>query len=467
MRIEQIYTKCLAQGAYYIESDGEVAVIDPLRETFPYIDRAKNDGAEIKYIFETHFHADFVSGHLDLSKSTDAKIVFGPEAKPSFKFHSATDGEVFNIGSLTITVIHTPGHTMESSCYLLKDSTGKQLALFTGDTLFIGDVGRPDLAQKSEDMTKEDLAGMLFDSLRTKLLPLDDQLIVYPGHGAGSACGKNMSKETFSTLGEQKKNNYAFDSKLSKSDFINQLIDGLLPPPGYFGLNVALNKSGSDNIDQVIKKGLTPLNINSFKKLTEDKEVLVLDTRTASDFAKGHFPGSLFVGLEGQFAPWVGAVISDIKQKLVLITPIGKEEETVRRLSRVGYDQVMGYLKGGFQEWSGNYKAIESVNRINVTDLLDVDFSSTKIVDVRKPGEYEASHINDAILLPLDFITKNINEYPNTPFILHCAGGYRSMIASSILKINGIHDIMDVIGGFNAIPENAQITSTFVCPNGG
>ncbi len=467
MKIEQIYTKCLAQGSYYIESEGEVAVIDPLRETFPYIDRAKSDGATIKYIFETHFHADFVSGHLDLSKSTGSKIVFGPEANPSFAFHSAVDGEVFKIGALTITVIHTPGHTMESSCYLLKDSKGKQLALFTGDTLFIGDVGRPDLAQKSADMTKEDLAGILFDSLRTKLLPLDDELIVYPGHGAGSACGKNMSKETFSTLGEQKKNNYAFDSKLTKSNFVSQLIDGLLPPPGYFGLNVALNKSGYDNIDEVITRGLTPLNLDTFKSFAADKQVLILDTRSVRDFAEGHIQGSLFVGLEGQFAPWVGAVIPDINQKLVLVTPVGKEEETVIRLSRVGYDQVIGYLDGGIQEWLINNENIESVNRINVTDLLNLDISSTKIIDVRKPGEYEASHINDALLLPLDFIKDNINEYPNTPFILHCAGGYRSMIAASILKRNGIHDITDVIGGFNAIPENAEITSTFVCPNGG
>lgn len=467
MKIEQIYTKCLAQGAYYIESEGEVAVIDPLRETFPYIDRAKKDGAEIKYIFETHFHADFVSGHLDLSKGTGAQIVFGPEAKPTFTFHSATDGEVFNIGALTITVIHTPGHTMESTCYLLKDSDDKQLALFTGDTLFIGDVGRPDLAQKSADMSKEDLAGMLFESLRTKVLPLDDDLIVYPGHGAGSACGKNMSKETFSTLGEQKKNNYAFDSKLSKIDFVNQLIDGLLPPPGYFGLNVALNKSGYDNIDEVINRGLTPLKLQSFNTHLEDKDVLVLDTRTASDFAKGHIPGSLFIGLEGQFAPWVGAVIPNIKQKLVLITPMGKEEETVRRLSRVGFDQVIGYLNGGFQEWLENNDRIESVNRIHVNDLLELDISSTRIVDVRKPGEYEASHINDAVLLPLDFINDNINAYPDTPFLLHCAGGYRSMIAASILKRNGVNDIKDVIGGFNAIPENSEITSTFICPNGG
>ena len=466
MKIEQIYTKCLAQGAYYIESQGEVAVIDPLRETFPYIDRAKADGARIKYIFETHFHADFVSGHLDLAKSTEAQIVFGPEANPSFDFISAKDGEVFQIGDLTITVIHTPGHTMESSCYLLKDSKGKQIALFTGDTLFIGDVGRPDLAQKSADMTKEDLAGMLYESIRTKLLPLEDDLIVYPAHGAGSACGKNMSKETFSTLGEQKRTNYALNLKLSKSDFVNELINGLLPPPGYFGMNVSLNKSGYENITEVINRGLTPLNIEKFKELSAKDDILILDTRKAAEFSKGHIPGSLFVGLEGQFAPWVGAVIPNINQKLILVTPEGKEEETVRRLARVGYDQVIGYLDGGFECWSAQNEKLDCVERITVDELLEMEISSSTIVDVRKPGEYEASHINDANLLPLDFIQENIKDYPGEPFILHCAGGYRSMIAASILKRHNMHKIKDVIGGFNAIPSNSEITSTFVCPSG-
>ena len=466
MKIEQIYTKCLAQGAYYIESQGEVAVIDPLRETFPYIDRAKADGARIKYIFETHFHADFVSGHLDLAKSTEAQIVFGPEANPSFDFISAKDGEVFQIGDLTITVIHTPGHTMESTCYLLKDSKGKQIALFTGDTLFIGDVGRPDLAQKSADMTKEDLAGMLYESIRTKLLPLDDDLIVYPAHGAGSACGKNMSKETFSTLGEQKKTNYALNLELSKSDFVKELIHGLLPPPGYFGMNVSLNKSGYENITEVINRGLTPLNIEKFKDLSAKDDILILDTRKAAEFSKGHIPGSLFVGLEGQFAPWVGAVIPNINQKLILVTPEGKEEETVRRLARVGYDQVIGYLDGGFECWSAQNEKLDCVERITVDELLEMEISSSTIVDVRKPGEYEASHINDANLLPLDFIHENIKDYPGEPFILHCAGGYRSMIAASILKRHNMHKIKDVIGGFNAIPTNSEITSTFVCPSG-
>ncbi len=466
MKIEQIYTKCLAQGAYYIESQGEVAVIDPLRETFPYIDRAKADGARIKYIFETHFHADFVSGHLDLAKSTEAKIVFGPEANPSFDFISAKDGEVFQIGDLTITVIHTPGHTMESTCYLLKDSKGKQIALFTGDTLFIGDVGRPDLAQKSADMTKEDLAGMLYESIRTKLLPLDDDLIVYPAHGAGSACGKNMSKETFSTLGEQKRTNYALNLELSKSDFVNELIHGLLPPPGYFGMNVSLNKSGYENINEVINRGLTPLNVEKFKELSAKDDILILDTRKAGEFSKGHIPGSLFVGLEGQFAPWVGAVIPNINQKLILVTPEGKEEETVRRLARVGYDQVIGYLDGGFECWSAQNEKLDCVERITVDELLEMEISSSTIVDVRKPGEYEASHINDANLLPLDFIQENIKDYPGEPFILHCAGGYRSMIAASILKRHNMHKIKDVIGGFNAIPSNSEITSTFVCPSG-
>ena len=466
MKLEQIYTKCLAQGAYYIESEGEAAVIDPLRETFPYIDRANSDGAQIKYIFETHFHADFVSGHLDLAKDTDATIVFGPEANPSFAFHSAKDGEVFRVGALTITALHTPGHTMESTCYLLKDDKEKEIAVFTGDTLFIGDVGRPDLAQKSAKMTQEELAGVLFDSLRIKIMPLNDDVIVYPAHGAGSACGKNMSKETFSTLGEQKKSNYALQKGLSREDFIRDLTDGLLPPPSYFGMNVALNKSGYDNIDEVIDRGLNPITIQRLKELSLESDILILDTRKADDYAKGHIPGSLFIGLEGQFAPWVGALIPDIQQKLVLITPIGKEEETVRRLARVGYDQVMGYLKGSFQVWLDKGENIETIDRITVDELLSLDLPSSTIVDVRKPGEYEASHIEGAKLLPLDFINDSISEYPaKVPFILHCAGGYRSMIAASILKRNGIHDIKDIIGGFNAIPDDTGLTTTFVCPS--
>ena len=466
MKLEQIYTKCLAQGAYYIESEGEAAVIDPLRETFPYIDRANSDGAQIKYIFETHFHADFVSGHLDLAKDTDATIVFGPEANPSFAFHSAKDGEVFRVGALTITALHTPGHTMESTCYLLKDDKEKEIAVFTGDTLFIGDVGRPDLAQKSAKMTQEELAGVLFDSLRIKIMPLNDDVIVYPAHGAGSACGKNMSKETFSTLGEQKKSNYALQKGLSREDFIRDLTDGLLPPPSYFGMNVALNKSGYDNIDEVIDRGLNPITIQRLKELSLESDILILDTRKADDYAKGHIPGSLFIGLEGQFAPWVGALIPDIQQKLVLITPIGKEEETVRRLARVGYDQVMGYLKGSFQVWLDKGENIETIDRITVDELLSLDLPSSTIVDVRKPGEYEASHIEGAKLLPLDFINDSISEYPaKVPFILHCAGGYRSMIAASILKRNGIHDIKDIIGGFNAIPDDTGLTTAFVCPS--
>jgi glyoxylase-like metal-dependent hydrolase (beta-lactamase superfamily II)/rhodanese-related sulfurtransferase len=466
MKLEQIYTKCLAQGAYYIESNGEAAVIDPLRETFPYIDRAKSDGAQIKYIFETHFHADFVSGHLDLAKDSGATIVFGPEANPSFAFHSAKDGEVFRVGALTITTLHTPGHTMESTCYLLKDDKGKDIAVFTGDTLFIGDVGRPDLAQKSADMTQEDLAGILFDSLRSKIMPLNDDIIVYPAHGAGSACGKNMSKETFSTLGEQKKSNYALQEELSKEDFIRDLTDGLLPPPSYFGMNVALNKSGYDNIDEVIERGLSPITIQRFKDLSLESDILLLDTRKASEYAKGHIPGSLFTGLEGQFAPWVGALIPDIQQKLVLITPIGMEEETVRRLARVGYDQVIGYLEGSFQVWLDNGEIIETIDRITVDELLSLDLPASTIVDVRKPGEYEASHINNALLLPLDFIQKNLSDYPKQPFILHCAGGYRSMIAASILKKNGIHDLKDIIGGFNAIPDDSGLTTTSICQSG-
>ncbi len=464
MKLEQIYTKCLAQGAYYIESEGEVAVIDPLRETFPYLDRAKKDGAQIKYIFETHFHADFVSGHVDLAKDTGATIVFGPEANPSFEFHSAKDGEVFVLGALTITVLHTPGHTMESTCYLLKDASGKEIAVFTGDTLFIGDVGRPDLAQKSDDMTKEDLAGILYDSLRSKLIPLSDEVIVYPAHGAGSACGKNMSKETYSTIGEQKRNNYALNEDLKKEDFIRELIDGLLPPPNYFGMNVALNKGGYERINEVIERGLNPLSTAEFTEAVSQDDVVVLDTRKAQKYADCHVPNSIFIGLDGQFAPWVGALIPDISRKIILIIENGREEEAVRRLARVGYDQVLGYLDGGFESWVVSGADCGKVDRISVDDFLRLQLSDETVVDVRKPGEFESAHIEDALLLPLDFINDTLSEFPkDKALILHCAGGYRSMIAASILKKNGIHDLKDIIGGFNAIPDTSGIIRSTVC----
>lgn len=466
MNVEQIYTKCLAQGAYYIESNGEAAVIDPLRETAPYIERLQADGAKIKYIFETHFHADFVSGHVDLAKTTGASIVFGPEANPSFDFYSAKDQEVFFIGDLQIKVLHTPGHTMESCCYLMSDKTGKDIAIFTGDTLFIGDVGRPDLAQKAADMTQEDLAGMLYDSLRNKVMTLGDDVIVYPAHGAGSACGKNMSSETSCTIGEQKRTNYALRKDMTKVEFIKELTDGLMPPPQYFGMNVRMNKNGYDSIDAVMRKGLTSLSIDSFTALLSKQDVLVLDTRNANDFALGFVPGSIFIGLEGQFAPWVGALIPADRQKIILVTDLGKEEETVQRLARVGYDNVLGFLEGGFKTWLSASYSIETVGRIDVNEFMSLELDQECVIDVRKPGEYESSHLTIAKSLPLDFIKDNIQNYPkNTPLILHCAGGYRSMIAASILKKNGFNVIEDLIGGYSGIPETFALRTDFICPS--
>jgi glyoxylase-like metal-dependent hydrolase (beta-lactamase superfamily II)/rhodanese-related sulfurtransferase len=383
MNIEQIYTKCLAQGAYYIESKGEVAIIDPLRETAPYIERMQSHGAEIKYIFETHFHADFVSGHVDLANKTGATIVFGPNAAPSFPHHSAHDQEEFRIGELTLTVLHTPGHTMESSCFLLRNAEGKDVAVFTGDTLFIGDVGRPDLAQKSADITQEELAGLLFDSLRSKLMVLDDDVIVYPAHGAGSACGKNMSNETFSTIGVQKTSNYALRADMLKADFIAELTDGLLPPPQYFGMNVQMNKTGYASIDEVLNRGLKSLELAVFTDLLSNQDVILLDTRSADQFAEGFIPGSIFIGLEGQFAPWVGALIPTDDQKLILLTESGKERETVQRLARVGYDHVLGYLEGGFDTWLAASNDIDTVGRIEAEDFMNLNFEQECIVDVR------------------------------------------------------------------------------------
>jgi glyoxylase-like metal-dependent hydrolase (beta-lactamase superfamily II)/rhodanese-related sulfurtransferase len=467
MNIEQIYTKCLAQGAYYIESNGEAAVIDPLRETAPYIERLQADGAKIKYIFETHFHADFVSGHVDLAKTTGASIVFGPEANPSFNFHSAKDQEVFSIGDLQIKVLHTPGHTMESCCFLMSDKNGKDIAVFTGDTLFIGDVGRPDLAQKAADMTQEDLAGKLYESLRNKVMTLGDDVIVYPAHGAGSACGKNMSSETSCTIGKQKRTNYALRADMTKAEFVKELTAGLMPPPQYFGMNVHMNKSGYDSIDEVMRRGMQALSIDSFTALLSQDDILLLDTRNANDFAGGFIPGSIFIGLEGQFAPWVGALIPTDRQKIILLTESGKEKETVQRLARVGYDNVLGFLAGGFQTWLSADNGIETVSRINVTEFMSLDFGQECVIDVRKPGEYEASHLKFAKSLPLDFIKENIKSYPkNIPLLLHCAGGYRSMIAASILKKNGFNVIEDLIGGYKDIPVSFPLRTDFVCPSG-
>lgn len=451
MNIEQIYTGCLAQGAYYIVSQGEAVIIDPLRETAPYLDRLQRDRVQLKYILETHFHADFVSGHLDLSKATGSPIVYGPNADPSFDFYSAKDGEFLTFGSCAIKVLHTPGHTMESTCYLLIDEHGKERALFSGDTLFIGDVGRPDLAQKAASMTQEALAGTLFDSLRNKLMPLADDIIVYPAHGAGSACGKNMSKETFDSLGNQKKINYALRADMTKDEFIQEVTDGLQSPPVYFGENVAMNKSGYAAFDSIKQRGLTPLSAEEFLALDDD--VVLLDTRSADEFGLGHVPGSIFIGLDGQFAPWVGALMPSVKQRIALIAPIGREEETVTRLARVGYDNVIGYLNGGISAWEGS---LEKIDRLTATEVEAGLPSEEIIVDVRRPGEYSAEHLEGVPNIPLDFINERMDAFPkDKTLVLHCAGGYRSMIAASILKARGFHRVKDVIGGYNALSKTA------------
>ena len=467
MKIEQIYTGCLAQGAYYIVSENEAIIIDPLRETQPYIDRAKHDGVQIKYILETHFHADFVSGHIDLAKKTGATIVYGPNANPSYPVHIAKDEEILKIGNVSIKVLHTPGHTMESTCYLLLDEKGKETALFSGDTLFIGDVGRPDLAQKVASMTQEQLAGLLYHSLRNKIMTLPDDVVVYPAHGAGSACGKNMSKDTTDTLGNQKQTNYALRATMSEAEFIKEVTDGLLPPPGYFGMNVSMNKKGYDEFDQVMQRSLKPLNPEAFELLVnETDDVLVLDTRKSADFAECFIPNSISIGLEGQFAPWVGALIPDVRQKIALITELGKEEESIRRLARVGYDYVIGYLEGGIEAWKNAGKETDFIGRIT-PEQLEAELSNEALVfDVRKPGEYQAEHIENVPSVPLDFINENMHEFPkDKPFILHCAGGYRSIIAASILKSRGFDQIKDVIGGYSAISKTNIKRTNFVCPS--
>ena len=459
MQIEQIYTGCLAQGAYYLVSDNEAVIIDPLREIEPYLERAKRDGVQIKYILETHFHADFVSGHVDLAKATGATIVYGPNASPSFDFHSAKDGEFLHFGALKMEVLHTPGHTMESTCFLLYNNDGNPGALFSGDTLFIGDVGRPDLAQKAATMTQEDLAGLLYDSLRSKIMTLPDSVTVYPAHGAGSACGKNMSKETFDTLGNQKKVNYALRSDMDRSTFIKELTDGLLPPPSYFGMNVAMNKKGYDSIHDVMARGLKALSRDQFTSLAP--EALILDTRPAAEFAQGFIPGSIFIGLEGQFAPWVGALIPDVAQEIILVTPDGKEEETVRRLARVGYDNVLGYLDGGIRAWNDS---LDSIGRLEASQVEQGLAVNELLIDVRKPGEYESEHLADVPSIPLDFINERMTEFPkDKELVLLCGGGYRSMIAASILKARGFEGIKDVIGGYAALAKTNLPKVTVAC----
>ncbi len=464
MTIEQIYTGCLAQGAYYITSNGEAAIIDPLRETAPYIKRLQKDGVKLKYIFETHFHADFVSGHVDLSKQTGAPIIYGPNASCEFECVSALDGEVFELGDVTITALHTPGHTMESTTYLLKDENGKDHCIFSGDTLFLGDVGRPDLAQKAAHMTQEELAGLLYESLMTKIMPLADDVIVYPAHGAGSACGKNMMKETVDTLGNQKKMNYALNQP-SKQAFIKAVTDGLLPPPAYFGLNVAMNKKGYESFESVLNNGMRALTPAEFEAAAENTEALILDTRDNSNFYKGFIPQSVNIGLNGDFAPWVGALIADVKQPLLLVTDAGKEEEAVTRLSRVGFDNILGHLEGGFAAWLSAGKEADVVDRISAVQFAKiVETGKDKIIDVRKQTEYEAEHVEDAYNKPLADINdwiKDIN--PEEHFFIHCAGGYRSMMAASILEARGYRNFTEIEGGFDAISKTNVAKTNFVC----
>ena len=471
MKIEQIYTGCLAQGAYYIESNGEAAIIDPLREVQPYIERAKLANAKIKYVFETHFHADFVSGHVDLSKATGAPIVYGPTTMPlGFDAIVAEDNQEFKLGNITIKLLHTPGHTMESSCYLLLDENGKETALFSGDTLFIGDVGRPDLAQKVvEDLTQEKLASHLFDSLRNKIMVLPDDLTVYPAHGAGSACGKNMSKETTDTLGHQKETNYALRADMTKDEFIKEVITGLTAPPAYFPLNVMMNIQGYDNIDQVLERGTQALSPEAFEAAANETGALILDTRHAQEFAKGFIPNSVNIGIDGSFAPWVGAMIPDIKQQILIVAEPGREEEIVTRLARVGYDYAIGFLAGGFKSWVDAGKEVDSIRSISANELAEIQAndSSINILDVRKKSEYDSEHIINALNAPLDYINESMLQIDkNKTYYVHCAGGYRSMIFASTLKARGYDNLIDIDGGFKSIKETEKFNvSDYVCPS--
>lgn len=469
MKIEQIYTGCLAQGAYYIESDGEAVIIDPLREVEPYIEKANNNNAKIKYVLETHFHADFVSGHLDLSQKTGAPIVYGPNAQPDFDFYSAKDGEILKVGKATIKVLHTPGHTMESTCYLLSDESGKEVGLFSGDTLFIGDVGRPDLAQKvKSDLTQDKLAAHLYDSLRNKIMTLADDIIVYPAHGAGSACGKNMSKETTDTLGNQKKTNYALRPDMTKEEFIKEVTTGLVPPPSYFPLNVMMNIHGYDSIDTVLERGLRALSPEAFEAAANETGALMLDVRNAQDFAAAFVPNSINIGLQGSFAPWVGALIPDIKQEILLIAEPGTEEEAVTRLSRVGYDYVIGYLEGGVKAWKKTGKEIDSITSITADEMADIlaQNADAPVLDVRKKSEYLSEHILTAENAPLDNVNDAMSMIDkDKTYYVHCAGGYRSMIFTSIMRARGFDNLVDVKGGFKAIKESGKFNvSDYVCP---
>ena len=467
MKIEQIYTGCIAQAAYYLESNGEAAIFDPLREVQPYLDKAAKDNAKIKYIFETHFHADFVSGHIDLAQKSGGQIVYGPTAAPEFEAIIAEDNQEFKVGNYTIKAIHTPGHTLESTCYLLTDENGKQHGIITGDTLFIGDVGRPDLAQAlTEELTREKLASYLFDSLRNKIMPLSDELIVYPSHGAGSACGKNMSKETTDTLGNQKRTNYALRADMTKEEFTKELLDGLGLPPAYFPQNVMMNIKGYESLDSVIEKSNIGLSPKEFEAVANQGDVIVLDVRQENDFVKAHIPNSIFIGIQGNFAPWVGSLLRDVNQKLLLVIPQGREEETITRLSRVGFDHVLGYLNGGIEAWSNAGFETDSIKSISPEEFSSQLTTNSIVVDARKPGEYEAEHVENAVNIPLDTVNENFQSVPKGDnFFLHCAGGYRSVIMASILKSRGIHNLINVEKGMNGIKQTAVNCTQFVCPS--
>ncbi|MCB9273201.1 MAG: MBL fold metallo-hydrolase [Lewinellaceae bacterium] len=467
MKVEQIYTGCLAEAAYYIESNGEAAIIDPLRETKPYLEKLEKEGARLKYIFETHFHADFVSGHIGLAEKTGATIVYGPNAETAFEKYMAKDGEELRLGKLTVKVLHTPGHTPESTTYLLRDENGKDYAIFSGDTLFIGDVGRPDLAQKSGEVTKEDLAGWLYDSLRTKVMPLADDVIVYPGHGAGSACGKNMSSETWDLLGNQKKTNYALRADMTRQEFIAEVTAGLMPPPQYFAKNARLNKGGYGNFDEVLEKGAKPLSVEAFEAAIEQNEAMILDTRHEDIFRHGFVPGSVFIGLDGDFAPWVGALITDLQQPIVFLADEGREEEVVTRLARVGYDNTLGYLQGGVEAWVAAGKELDEIVSVTAVELAErIQRGSVKnLLDVRKPTEFISQHALGALNFPLDYINNNMYRLNRAEdYYLHCLGGYRSMIMASILKARGFQNITDVRGGWRAIEVADIQLSDYACP---
>jgi glyoxylase-like metal-dependent hydrolase (beta-lactamase superfamily II)/rhodanese-related sulfurtransferase len=467
MKIEQIYTGCIAQAAYYLESNGEAAIFDPLREVQPYLNKAQKDNAQIKYIFETHFHADFVSGHLDLARKSGGKIVYGPTAEPAFEAIIAVDQQEFRVGHYTIKAIHTPGHTLESTCYILIDETGKPHGIITGDTLFIGDVGRPDLAQAlTADLTQELLASYLYDSLREKIMPLSDDLIVYPSHGAGSACGKNMSKETTDTLGNQKKTNYALRADMTKEEFTKELLDGLGIPPAYFPQNVVLNSKGYDSLDSIIEKSNIGLTASAFEVLANQEDVVVLDVRHENDFVKAHIPNSIFIGIQGNFAPWVGSLLGNVNQKLLLVIPEGREEETLIRLSRVGFDQVLGYLEGGLESWTSAGYETSTITSISPEAFEQQLTSSRIVVDARKPGEFEAEHVTNAINIPLDSLNENFQSVPKgDDFYLHCAGGYRSVIMASILKSRGIQNFINVEKGMSGIKNTGVPCTQFICPS--